>query len=172
MGLEKWEPATGRGNLPLGNVNFDGALAYAQWAGGTLPSEAQWEYACRGGTETKLFFGDDQDEIFSYAWGADETLRIPRDVGTKLPNPWGLYDYYGSVWEWCIDVGTYPTNENAYPKTNPKIYNDKANINNNDQVLRGASTFETAYMLSSSVRAKNLRSRFHPGFGFRMIVSP
>ena len=72
-----------------------------------LPTEAQWEYACRAGTTTKFSFGDDDKKLFDYAWYGEEERRPQqmhaRAAGTKMPNPWGFYDIHGNVVEWCRD---------------------------------------------------------------------
>jgi formylglycine-generating enzyme required for sulfatase activity len=74
-----------------------------------LPSEAEWEYACRAGTTTRFFFGDDPSYnlIGSYVWYNGNSDYVTQTVGTKSPNPWGLYDMGGNVKEWCVDV--YPS---------------------------------------------------------------
>lgn len=74
-----------------------------------LPTEAEWEYACRGGTSSRFYYGDDLDYALlgEYAWFGgnawDVGLRSPQMVGKKLPNPFGLYDMHGNVWEWTSD---------------------------------------------------------------------
>jgi formylglycine-generating enzyme required for sulfatase activity len=84
-----------------------------------LPTEAEWEYACRGGTNTAFSFGDDQRSVCRYAWQYTNTRREnhPHKVAQKRPNNFGLYDMHGNVWEWCSDwYDIYPSTSRTDPR--------------------------------------------------------
>ncbi|MCY3021008.1 MAG: SUMF1/EgtB/PvdO family nonheme iron enzyme [Planctomycetota bacterium] len=91
-----------------------------------LPTEAEWEYACRAGSTTQYCYGDDPRLLPQYAWLAPQSGGTPRPVGQKLPNRWGLYDMHGNVWQWCNDyyAADYykesPQEDPTGPKTGDK----------------------------------------------------
>jgi len=99
----------GRGRRPVINVSWDDAVAYCVWlteqTGQTyrLPSEAEWEYACRAGTETRWSCGDDAQALGEHAWFSANSGNQTHPVGEKQPNPAGLHDMHGNVLEWVQD---------------------------------------------------------------------
>jgi len=88
---------------PIVGVSWDEATTLAEWAGAGLPTEAQWEYACRAGSNKDYCFGNDVKKLGDYAWYEENSNGQTQPVGTKLANDWGLHDMHGNVWEWCQD---------------------------------------------------------------------
>jgi formylglycine-generating enzyme required for sulfatase activity len=142
-------------DLNTWKCNFD-ATGYR------LPTEAEWEYACRAGTTTAYFFGDDESKLKAYAWYQDNSGGRPRPVGQKPANPWGLYDMHGNVWEWCSDwYGAYQEGS---------VTNPQGPSRGSVHVFRGGSMGDLQYHLRSSYRIpwKDIGAYFT---GFRVVRS-
>ena len=129
-----------------------------------LPTEAEWEFACRGGTATRYSFGDETKSLGEYSWfGPNSGTRgQTRAVGTKEANPFGLYDMHGNIWEWCWDW----YDENYYGQGPPV---DPIGPSQGERrVIRGGCCINTARDVRTAVRSRNVPSSRDPHRGFRV----
>ncbi len=110
----------GNARCPVENVSWNDAVEFCQKVSQQtgqqvrLPSETEWEYACRAGTTTRYYFGDNENELDRYGWHCKNSGSKTHPVGEKQPNGWGLYDMHGNVWEWCAD--TWHSNYKGAPE--------------------------------------------------------
>jgi sulfatase modifying factor 1 len=151
-------------NVETSECNF-------QADGYRLPTEAEWEYACRAGSDEDYSFGGDLRKLGEYAWFAENSSQKTHPVGQKKPNAWGLFDMHGNVAEWCNDVY-----DQGYYKRSPEA-NPHGPADGKEYVLRGGSWKSPADALRSSYRLGE-----NPGFsdaclardaiGFRCVRKP
>ncbi|MBM3835930.1 MAG: formylglycine-generating enzyme family protein [Verrucomicrobia bacterium] len=128
-----------------------------------LPFEAEWEFVCRGGTTNLYSFGDTTDEADQFAWTLENSEGATHPVGQKRPNPFGLHDVHGNVWEWCLDwFGDYPDRELQDP-SGPATGKYK--------VFRGGSWNHTADFIRSGNRFMMAPTNGIYFVGFRVALS-
>lgn len=164
-------------HLPVRFVSWNDVQKFIEWINVNkpandrgkyrLPTEAEWEYAARAGSETSFFFGDDRDQLRKFAWYADNCWKkkvlVPHEPGKLQANPWGIFDLYGNVGEWVQDVydaSFYRTSMNENP------------VNEKKDVLRvvrgGAWNYDYLYCRSSA-RSSYPGSQKSSFIGFRLI---
>jgi hypothetical protein len=151
----------GEAEHPVTDVSWWRAALYAAWADAMLPTEAQWEYACRAGTTTRFWSGDDEADLARVGWYDGNSDDAAHRVAEKPANPWGLYDMHGNVFEWCADWhGTYPAETVTDPPGPPS---------GDDRVVRGGA-FDGAARGARSAGRNGGRpgSRDH-GVGLRLV---
>lgn len=131
-----------------------------------LPSESEWEYVARAGTTTTYSFGDDLKALDEYAWHTGNAAGNDPPVGAKSPNPWGLYDVHGYLWEWCADAAHH--DYNGAPNDGSAWATDD---NNQRGVLRGGSWKDPADKLTSSHRYFVSRQLRDDAVGLRCVLA-
>lgn len=157
-------------DVPLRRVRWTEAVAYAKWKsereGKTyrLPTEAEWEYACRAGSQGKFCCGNDEHELVDYAWYVDNADGMTHDVGSKKPNVWGLYDMHGNVWEWCLDRYADDYRSTPIDGSRCRLPSDKG------RVLRGGSYNSDADKCSCASRINLGSSGKNYFIGFRLVL--
>lgn len=147
------------GGYPANSMSQRAAIMYCRWLYKRtgifyrLPTEAEWEYACRAGTTTKYFFGDDVKMLKEYAWDRESGDDKYEKVAQKKPNPWGLYDILGNVLEWTLDH--YEPNRYETIADNAKDPMVEANLSKYPKALRGGSFMESGTDFRSAKRFKS-----------------
>ena len=155
-------------DFPVESVSWEDYQEFCRKAGLKLPTEAQWEYACRAGSVDRFCWGDDESRLGEFAWcNANSGLKT-HAVGQKQPNAFGLHDVHGNVWEWCedvYDVGFYSKPEAAGP--DPLCTSGSVS-----RVYRGGSWNSNAERCRSAVRGVNRPYFLNSHVGFRPVYYP
>ena len=161
-------------NHPVEQVSWEDAVEFCQRLSALpeekkagrvyrLPSEAEWEYACRAGSQMAYSFGSDEKSLVNFGWYDSNSKGMTHAVGLKKANAWGLYDMHGNDFEWCADwYGEYPK---AYA-TDPRGPEDGW-----ARALRGGSWFDGAVDCRSALRGWKVRSLLDRTIGFRVALS-
>lgn len=128
-----------------------------------LPTEAEWEYACRATSGATYCFGDSVESLGEYAWSHENSERKIHPVGEKKANRWGLYDMHGNVWEWCQDCSAdYPPDASTDPQGPNK---------GSDRILRGGCSGSDAALCRSAFRGLPAPPLRAGNIGFRVAMS-
>jgi len=175
MGTEPWK---GRASVKEGPnyaatyVSWDDAVAYCKKLSEIedktyrLPTEAEWEYACRAGTQTAWSFGNDEKELGDYAWSRENASnageRYAHQVGLKKSNAFGLYDMHGNVFEWCHDY--YEEDYQQSPTNDPR-----GPASGSSRVLRSGAWDNTPAATRSALRPSFVAADRSNNYGFRLV---
>ncbi|MCZ8118588.1 MAG: SUMF1/EgtB/PvdO family nonheme iron enzyme [Microcystis sp. LE18-22.4A] len=136
-----------------------------------LPTETEWEYACRAGTETLFSFGDDKDKLGDYAWFDGNSNNTTHPVGEKRPNPWKIYDMHGNVWEWCADQHheNYVNKPDNIRENGSLAWRDNNITNKSSIIRRGGSWCRDPLVCSSAYRGRSVAEICNHDIGFRVV---
>ncbi len=129
-----------------------------------LPTEAEWEYACRAGSTTRYPFGDDESKLGEYAWYQKNSEQRVHPVGVMKPNAWRLYDMIGNAWEWCQDGDDGGYHEHSL------VSDPQGPTDCEQRMIRGASVFDTDFCRSAARQGHPQETRLD-WLGFRVAVS-
>ena len=184
---DKWEKAKGASwrkpgfdqtdGHPVVCVSWDDATAFCRWLSGRagsvavpgrnaavrLPTEAEWEYACRAGSTMLFHCGDDKDDLGRYAWYSENSDNRTHAVGQKQPNAWSLHDMHGNVWEWCADWY-------AESYANAGSRDPAGPVSGSSRVLRGGSWFNYPRDCRAAYRFRITPVGRYSILGFRVVV--
>ncbi len=152
---------------PVVGVSWKDAKEYAVWAGLYLPSEAQWEYACRAGSDTRYYTGDSESDLDRAGWYKKNSGDRLHPVGEKEPNAFGLYDMHGNIFEWLeddwhADYKNAPVDGSAWIGT----------FRGSDRVLRGGGWYDSAMYCRTADRFRGYVGGRSWSFGFRVAAPP
>jgi formylglycine-generating enzyme required for sulfatase activity len=169
-----------KSSQPVVGVRWIEAKQYARWAGLQLPSEAQWEYACRAGTQTRFCSGELETDLKRVGW-YERNSDAPHPVGQKEPNGFGLYDMHGNIWEWVEDdwhknYSGAPIDGSAWIYKNRRGLKEDIDVLKNNThlpvVVRGGSVFRSERACRSASRRAEEISYRDNSIGFRLVLPP
>jgi formylglycine-generating enzyme required for sulfatase activity len=169
IGKNSWR-VRGKPNMPVDGVSWHESKEFCYKLNKKtgkkyrLPSESEWEYACRAGTTTRYYFGDNPEELRKHAWYDGNSKSSTHPVGRKKPNPWGIYDMYGNLCEWCEDK--WHDNYLGMPNDGTPWLQGY----NNARVLRGGCWLDSSRNCRSTYRTRYSSDFSFGTVGFRVVL--
>lgn len=160
----KFVPEKGKGDYPVTEVTWFGARAFCKWLGGRLPTEAEWEFAARGGKQSRDYQYSGGNQLEKVGWYKDNSGGHVHPVGQKAPNGMGLYDMSGNVWEWCRDYYSFDYYSKS-PRENPS-----GPAEGNSRVMRGGAWNMDQWNCRVSNRSNKNPDFTYNYFGFRLVI--
>ena len=145
-------------------VEFCAALSERTGKTYRLPTEAEWEYACRAGSTSRFSFADESEDLDQHAWYYNNSEQKTHSVGQKMPNAWGLHDMHGNVFEWCHDWY-----DDDYYQQSPQI-DPQGPPFGTSHVLRGGSFLTVSYLCRTAYRFSNWPDLRYYDIGFRVVA--
>lgn len=157
-------PETGKENYPARPITWEGAKSFCEWVGGRLPTEAEWEYAARGGQQSQGYTYSGGNDIDEVAWYSSNSDGHVWPVAQKKANELGLYDMSGNEWEWCSDwYGGYASSSQTNP-TGP--------ADGTYRIIRGATWWHDVNFHRVSFRGYSVPQPEWGGYGLRPVRDP
>jgi eukaryotic-like serine/threonine-protein kinase len=154
-------------NYPVGQLSWNDATEFCKWLSRKerktyrLPTEAEWEWACRAGNSGKYHYGDDPNILGDYAWYSENSHNKPHPVGQKKPNAWGLFDMHGNIGEYCLDqFADYPSGT---------VIDPRGPMGGRTHSIRSFGFFDPADALMIGERGLYSEDRSMNHFGFRLL---
>jgi len=177
---ERWNdaepcPAESQDDHPVNAVSWHAAVSFARWLGARLPAEAEWEYACRAGSDTPYWSGDREEDLLAVGWiransrGHTHPVATPPDGGARQ-HPWGLHDLHGNVWEWCADAwqASYAGREQGleHDPSRAVVLGDPSA----GRMIRGGSWNDGPGRARSAYRVRGHPADRNDSRGFRLVL--
>jgi formylglycine-generating enzyme required for sulfatase activity len=157
----KFIPRPGKENHPVIEVTWYGAQAFCEWAGGSLPTEAQWEFAARGGNKSRGYIYSGSNDVHEVAWFDKNSRGKLYKTGLKKPNELGIFDMSGNVWEWCYDWHDY------YPRR--QVTDPQGPNRGYGKVIRGGSWLYYSRFCRVANRGSSSPNYCFNNYGFRIV---
>jgi formylglycine-generating enzyme required for sulfatase activity len=157
-------PKPGMADHPASEISWHGAQAFCEWLGGTLPTEAEWEYAAKGGKKSRNFKYSGSNNLEEVAWFQDIAPEKSQPVGQKKPNELGLYDMSGNVWEWCYDWYQFEYYQDSPSKT------PSGPETGDSRVIRGGAWNMDGWNCRVSNRSSKGPQITYNYYGFRLLI--